>query len=306
MTSSQLMSPKRRSVPHIVAPTIASFRDSLQLSDDPPQLRLSSYNDEHLVDHINTNYGALDETDVNNGHCHKPQHDGVESGYHHTEHISFDATTKISLRSERRRPVLYQQWQCIELAASQIPAILLVTLFHLMVGIPFGVSYFPVSWKSSSSAAVSGGDDAPEVGGFVLDGAFPLQGKGQKIYDIHLLSFHNVTILLTQLICLHLQFSEALGIRMFLFSTIVGQLVFTYASSFNNCIALQMVENVPFCQALTYIVVEKQGYGKESLSTLFFLFGLASVIVGLTFYLLGRLGELLQLYCFLNALELSF
>ena len=104
----------------------------------------------------------------------------------------------------------------------------------------------------------------------------------------------------------HLQFSEALGIRMFLFSTIVGQLVFTYASSFNNCIALQMVENVPFCQALTYIVVEKQGYGKESLSTLFFLFGLASVIVGLTFYLLGRFGELLQLYCFLNALELSF
>ena len=50
-----------------------------------------------------------------------------------------------------------------------------------MVGIPFGVSYFPVSWKSSSSAAVSGEDDVPEVGGFVLDGAFPLQGKGQKI-----------------------------------------------------------------------------------------------------------------------------
>ena len=103
MTSSQLMSPKRRSVPHIVAPTIASFRDSLQLSDDPPQqLRLSSYNDQHLVDHINTNYGALDETDVNNGrHCHKPQHDGVEAGYH-TEHISFDATTKTSFNMVTR------------------------------------------------------------------------------------------------------------------------------------------------------------------------------------------------------------
>ena len=303
MTSSQLMSPKRRSVPHIVAPTIASFRDSLQLSDDPPQLRLSSYNDEHLVDHINANYGALDETDVNNGHCHKPHHDGVEAGYHHTEHISFDATTKSSFRCERRRPVLYQQWQCIERAASQIPAILLVTLFHLMVGIPFGVSYFPVSWKSSSSA-VSGEDDAPEVGSFVLDGAFPLQGKGQKI--IIYIYYHFINEQYSLNYCLHLQFSEALGIRMFLFSTIMGQLVFTYASSFNNCIALQMVENVPFCQALTYIVVEKQGYGKESLSTLFFLFGLASVIVGLTFYLLGRLGESLQLYCFLNALQLSF
>ena len=181
-------------MPHIVAPAIASFRDSLQLSDDPPQLRLSSYNDEHLVDHINTTYGALDETEIKyNGQCHKPQHhDGVEAAGYHTEHISFDATTKGSFRSERRIPMLYQQWQCIERAASQIPAILLVTLFHLMVGIPFGVSYFPVSWKSSSSAAVSGEDDAPpeEVGGFVLDGAFPLEGKGQKIMIYIFLSFH--------------------------------------------------------------------------------------------------------------------
>jgi len=85
---------------------------------------------------------------------------------------------------------------------------------------------------------------------------------------------------------------------MFLFSTIIGQLVMTYASSFNNCIALQMVENAPFCQALTYIVVETQGYGKEALSTLFFLFGLASVIVGSTFYLLGRyqLGKVLYFF----------
>jgi len=85
---------------------------------------------------------------------------------------------------------------------------------------------------------------------------------------------------------------------MFLFSTIIGQLVMTYASSFNNCIALQMVENAPFCQALAYIVVETQGYGKEALSTLFFLFGLASVIVGTTFYLLGRyqLGKVLYFF----------
>jgi hypothetical protein len=34
---------------------------------------------------------------------------------------------------------------------------------------------------------------------------------------------------------------EALGIRMFLFSTIVGQLVYTFSSGFHNPIGLQMV-----------------------------------------------------------------
>lgn len=146
---------------------------------------------------------------------------------------------------------------------------LIAYLLHIRV--PFGVSYFPVDWRSSSpSAALASSDDAvPEDhGGFVLDGSFPLPGK------------------------------EALGIRMFLFSTIIGQLVMTFASNFPNCIALQMVENVPFCQTLAYIVVEVQGYGIESLSTLFFLFGMASVIVGLVFYLLGKfsLGRILYFF----------
>lgn len=168
-----------------------------------------------------------------------------------------------------RQPFLNKQWKVVEHAASQIPAIALVTLFHLMVGIPFGVSYFPVGWKSSSSSALASGGDAAETdGGFLMDGPFPLAGK------------------------------ETLGIRMFLFSTIIGQLVMTYASNFNDCIALQMVENVPFCQSLTYIVVQIQGYGKEALSTLFFLFGLASVIVGVVFYLLGRMEMGRVLYFF--------
>lgn len=49
---------------------------------------------------------------------------------------------------------------------------------------------------------------------------------------------------------------------------------------------------------MTYIVIEKQGYGKEALSTLFFLFGLASVIVGLVFYILGKfqLGKVLYFF----------
>lgn len=173
--------------------------------------------------------------------------------------------------SYRRTPLLHQHLSILQRAASQIPAIALVTLFHLMVGIPFGVSYFPVSWRSSnpSAAAPSTDDSAPEDhDGFVLEGTFPLPGK------------------------------EALGIRMFLFSTIIGQLVMTFASNFRNCIALQMVENVPFCQSLTYIVVEVQGYGKDALSTLFFLFGLSSVLVGIVFYLLGKfsLGRILYFF----------
>jgi SulP family sulfate permease len=132
---------------------------------------------------------------------------------------------------------------------SQVPAIVLIGMFHLMIGIPFGVSYFPIGW--SSVAVVSDDDD--------VNGAFPVAGK------------------------------EALGIRMFLFSTIIGQLAFSMTSGFNNPIGLQMVENVPFCHALSHIVIKHQGYGVDALSTLFVMFGLSSIIVGLVFFLLGRL-----------------
>lgn len=132
---------------------------------------------------------------------------------------------------------------------SQIPAVLLIGMFHLMIGIPFGVSYFPIGW---SSGPAPDNDDG-------ISGTFPVPGK------------------------------EALGIRMFLFSTVVGQLVFTATSGFSNPIGLQMVENVPFCHALSQIVIARQGYGIDALATLFVMFGLSSVIVGSVFYILGRL-----------------
>jgi hypothetical protein len=80
----------------------------------------------------------------------------------------------------------------------QVPAVALIGMFHLMIGIPFGVSYFPVSWSPLLEEASDDG------------GPFPLPGK------------------------------EALGIRMFLFSTIVGQIVFTIFSDFPNPIGLQV------------------------------------------------------------------
>lgn len=141
---------------------------------------------------------------------------------------------------------------CLFRVAGQIPAIIiiLIGMFHLMIGIPFGVSYFPIGWRAGDD------DMSPVADG--ISGSFPLPGK------------------------------EALGIRMFLFSTIVGQLVFTLMSGFHSPIGLQMVQNVPFCHELASIVIRQQGYGTDALSTLFVLFGLASVVVGLVFWLLGR------------------
>jgi SulP family sulfate permease len=85
---------------------------------------------------------------------------------------------------------------------------------------------------------------------------------------------------------------------MFLFATLVGQIVFTFKSKFVNAVGLQMVENVPFLHALAYNVIKRQGYGKEALSTLWFLFGLSSIIVGIVFYLLGKfeLGKIVYFF----------
>ena len=145
-----------------------------------------------------------------------------------------------------------QSHQYFTTALKQIPAVCLIFMFHLMIGVAFGVSYFPITWRAGEPESdVSNSDQ--------VHGPFPLPGK------------------------------EALGIRMFLFSTVVGQIVYVWFSKFNNPIGLQMVENVPFCHALSAVVIRHQGYGLDSLSTLFVLFGLASVLVGTVFYVLGKL-----------------
>jgi SulP family sulfate permease len=119
-----------------------------------------------------------------------------------------------------------------------------------MVGIPFGVSYFPIEWSATNTN--SDGNDA-------ISGTFPLPNR------------------------------VALGIRMFLFSTIMGQLAFTFKSKFTNPISLQMVENVPFFHALAHNVIQEQGYGIEALSTLFFIFGMSTLLVAAVFFTLGKL-----------------
>ena len=154
----------------------------------------------------------------------------------------------------------------------QASAVAVVALLNIMVSIPFGASYFPIGWKADNGDLLSTTTTVDEGSGSGgsgdLDGLFPLPGK------------------------------QALGIRMFLFATIMGQIAFTFASKFDNPIGLQMVENVPFLHALCKVVVQNQGYGKEALSTLFFLFGMSSILVGMTFYLLGRwkLGRIVYFF----------
>ena len=154
----------------------------------------------------------------------------------------------------------------VETIIQQTSAVAVIGLLNIMIAIPFGASYFPIGWKADgeSGASDGAGDDGDEDD----NGQFPMSGK------------------------------QALGIRMFLFATLMGQLAFTYASKFTNPIGLQMVENVPFLHALCHICIQEQGYGMETLSTVMFLFGFSSVVVGLTFYLLGKweLGKIVYFF----------
>lgn len=152
-------------------------------------------------------------------------------------------------------------------AFRQVPAILLIGIFHLMIGVPFGVSYFPMQWTSRSS---SGPDESSpiELDGDLPEGEFPIPGK------------------------------EAFGIRLFLFSTMVGQVVFTFFSGFPNPIGLQMVENIGFTKELAAVAISHQGYGVDALATLMVMFGIASVLVGVVFFLLGKfkLGKIVYFF----------
>mmetsp|Transcript_40051 Transcript_40051/g.96643 ORF Transcript_40051/g.96643 Transcript_40051/m.96643 type:complete len:1036 (-) Transcript_40051:38-3145(-) len=146
---------------------------------------------------------------------------------------------------------------------NQTTAVAVVCLLNMMISIPFGSSYFPVGWKADGDVSTEDAGTDDEV-----HGSFPIAAK------------------------------QALGIRMFLFATVIGQFAFTFSSKFTNPVGLQMVENIPFLHALCNTVIQQQGYGKEALSTVFFLFGLSSVVVGLTFWLLGKwqLGRIVYFF----------
>jgi sulfate permease, SulP family len=80
----------------------------------------------------------------------------------------------------------------------------------------------------------------------------------------------------------------------------IGQVVMTCASKFSSAIAFQMIENLPFFHSLAITAISNQGYGIDSLSTLFFLYGLSTAMVGIVFYLLGKFDLGRVVYFFPN------
>lgn len=75
---------------------------------------------------------------------------------------------------------------------------------------------------------------------------------------------------------------------MFLFSTIICQIVLTTFSEFPTAIGMMMVENIPFLHVMCNAAIDAQGMGTEAFATVFVAYALASVAVGLFFYLLGH------------------
>lgn len=155
---------------------------------------------------------------------------------------------------------------------AEIPAVVVTLMINFMAAIPFGVAYFPLGWTSGDGEDDPGAEDDSSG----VSGPFPLPGK------------------------------EVLGIRMYLFACITGQIALAIASRFGSPVAAQLIENVPFYHAMASIVVAEQGYGMEALSTLFLLFGLSSILTGLMFYALGKAGMGKVVYYFPSHVLMGF
>ena len=92
-----------------------------------------------------------------------------------------------------------------------------------------------------------------------------------------------------------LEGETAFGLRLFIFSTFICQVVLTFTSQFTNPIGLQIVENVPFYHAIARICVEELGYGIQALSNLMLILTFTTILVGVSFYFLGtfQLGRII-------------
>jgi len=215
---------------------------------------------DHASTSTNINTYSRDDSFMTLDNMELSMNGDVMTNYGSTVDVNDDETTPLNGYDKNSTPK--QQRKLWETLLHQTTAVLVICLLNMMIAIPFGASYFPVGWKAAGS------DNTEEDTTDGISGTFPLEGK------------------------------QALGIRMFLFATFMGQLVFTFASNFTNPVGLQMVENVPFLHALCFTVIERQGYGEEALSTVFFMFGMSSVLVGITFYLLGKwnLGRIVYFF----------
>ena len=163
-----------------------------------------SYDKSHTMDRLRSSFIAdaspLQEPTDNNGNApsHDASYDSVEDGLLHFE--SGKLTKRKTLRKKdgdfsspsvgKRRPK--NGWQMLQSALRQIPAIVLIGMFHLMIGIPFGVSYFPVGWRDDFSAGDGNSSDTntgESQGEDFVQGPFPLPGKEGEREKKHCFEF---------------------------------------------------------------------------------------------------------------------
>ena len=65
----------------------------------------------------------------------------------------------IQQQNQEKETLLQQVISSFQSIIRQVPSIILIGLFHLMIGIPFGVSYFPIEWTNNESSLLSTDDD---------------------------------------------------------------------------------------------------------------------------------------------------
>ena len=152
---------RRRSNVHTIRPTLHSLREEPRLVSLGSFREVSKRKGSHSVCYgsVNGNDETYRETCREVGRLDRPE--DLEGSAHDL--------------GRRRLPLLNRHWDDVRAATSQVPAIVLITIFHLMVGVPFGVSYFPIGWRSTSQSMVDEQDQISNSG-FVMDGQFPLPG----------------------------------------------------------------------------------------------------------------------------------
>lgn len=90
-----------------------------------------------------------------------------------------------------------------------------------------------------------------------------------------------------------------IGIQMFLFTTALSQIVYTFTSTFSTSIGLQMVENIPFYHSIALGIIRDVGAtSPQTLPTIVVAYALSSILVGVLFFALGyfRLGSIMYFF----------
>ncbi|KDO35699.1 hypothetical protein SPRG_00496 [Saprolegnia parasitica CBS 223.65] len=92
---------------------------------------------------------------------------------------------------------------------------------------------------------------------------------------------------------------RAIGIQMFLLTTVLCQFIFAARSSFDCSVGMMMVENVPFMHTLSMSILNQVGMDSpKALPTILVTYALSTIVVGVLFYALGhfRLGSIVYLF----------